>query len=179
LSSTIESEVKLRMPGPSEARALVQRIGATPSRPRHFEDNVVFDDAAGSLTGSGRTLRLREAEGRAILTLKGARIEGTGVKSRPEDEVVVADAAAATRILEGLGYRKVFRYQKYREAFRFRDAEIVVDELPIGTFVEIEGPVATIHAAAEALGFGPDDYVYESYPALIAAGGRGGDMVFP
>ena len=103
------------------------------------------------------------------------------MKSRPEDEVVVADAAAATRILEALGYRKVFRYQKYREVFRFRDAEIVVDEMPIGTFVEIEGPVATIHAAAQALGFGPDDYVYESYPALalIAAGGRRGDMVFP
>ncbi len=54
-----------------------------------------------------------------------------------------------------------------------------MDEMPIGTFVEIEGPVATIHAAAQALGFGPDDYVYESYPALIAAGGWGGDMVFP
>lgn len=179
MATAIESEVKLRMPGPAEARALVVGIGAAPARPRHFEDNLLFDDASGSLTGSGRTLRLREAEGQAILTFKGARIEGTGVKSRPEIEVVVADGAAATRILEALGYRRVFRYQKYREAFRFRDAEIVVDEMPIGTFVEIEGPAPTIHAAAEALGFGPDDYVYESYPALIASGGRGGDMVFP
>ena len=179
MASAIESEIKLRMPGPSEARDLVGKLGARPSRARHFEDNLLFDDAAGSLTGSGQTLRLREAEGRAILTFKGARIEGTGVKSRPEVEVVVADAAAARQVLEGLGYRKVFRYQKYREVFRFRDAEVVVDELPIGTFLEIEGPVPTIVAAAEALGFGPADYVYESYPALIAAGGSGGDMVFP
>ena len=167
------------MPGPAEARALVGGIGATPARPRHLEENILFDDAAGSLAGSGRTLRLREAEGRVILTFKGPRIEGTGVKSRPETEVVVGDLAAATRILEGLGYRRVFRYQKYREVFRFRDGEIVVDEMPIGTFVEIEGPVATIHAAAAALGFGPDDYVYESYPALIEAIAGGRDMVFP
>ncbi len=44
------------MPGPSEARALVGGIGATPSRPRHFEDNVLFDDAASSLAASGRAL---------------------------------------------------------------------------------------------------------------------------
>ena len=166
------------MPGPAQARAEVARIGGVPSRERHFEDNVLFDDGAGSLTASGRTLRLREAEGRAIVTFKGPRIEGTGVKSRPETEVVVSDAAATVRILEALGFRKVFRYQKYREAFRFRDAEIVVDEMPIGTFLEIEGPVETIHAAAEALGFGREDYVYESYPDIIAAAGRSGDMVF-
>ena len=56
-----------------------------------------------------------------------------------------ADAAAAdpaTRSATG----KVFRYQKYRESYRWRDVEIVVDETPIGTFLEIEGPVATIHA---------------------------------
>ena len=74
------------------------------------------------------------------------------MKSRPEIEVVVADADAAQPVLEALGYRKVFRYQKYREAFRWRDAEIVVDETPIGTFLEIEGPVATIHAAADRPG---------------------------
>ncbi len=166
------------MPGPAEARAEVARIGGVPSHERHFEDNVLFDDAAGALAASGRTLRLREAEGRAIVTFKGPRIEGTGVKSRPETEVVVGDAAAMVRILEGLGYRKVFRYQKYREAFRYRDAEIRVDEVPIGTYLEIEGPVETIHAAAEALGFGPDAYVHESYPALFGAAGRSGDMVF-
>ena len=166
------------MPGPAEARAEVARIGAVPSRARHFEDNVIFDDEAGTLAASGRMLRLREAEGRAIVTFKGPRIEGTGVKSRPESEVVVSDATATVRILQGLGYRKVFRYQKYREAFRFRDAEVVVDEMPIGTFLEIEGPVETIHAAAEALGFGPADYVHESYPSLFGATGRPGDMVF-
>ena len=178
MQAQVESEVKLRMPGPSEARALVGRIGATPSRSRHFEDNVLFDDARSSLAASGRALRLRRTDAEAILTCKGPRMEGTGVKSRREAEVKVADADAAQRVLEALGYRPVFRYQKYREAFRWRDAEIVVDETPIGTFVEVEGPIETIHAAAAAMGRGPADYVMESYPALFAASGRTGDMVF-
>lgn len=179
MTSTIESEIKLRMPGPSEARALVSGIGAKPSRPRHFEDNVLFDDAAGALRASGCALRLRRAGASGgIVTYKGPRVAGDGVKSRPEIEVTVGDADAAQQVLEALGYRKMFRYQKYREAFRWRDAEIVVDETPIGTFLEVEGPIGTIHAAAEALGRGPDDYVEDSYAGLFFASGRGGDMVF-
>jgi len=83
------------------------------------------------------------------------------------------------RVLEELGLHVWFRYEKYREEYAAEDVKIELDETPVGTFVEIEGPVATIHAAAEALGFGPNDYVYESYPALIVAIGRGDDMVFP
>ena len=166
------------MPGPSEARALVVGIGAAPSRPRHFEDNVLFDDAGASLRASGRALRLRRTAAAGIVTYKGPRIPGGAIKSRPEIEVTVGDADAAQQVLEALGYRPVFRYQKYREAFHWRDAEIVVDETPIGTFLEVEGPIETIHAAAAALGRGPADYVGESYAALFAASGRSGDMVF-
>ena len=167
------------MPGPAEARAEVLRIGAAPKRPRHLEDNVLYDDSARTLKASGRTLRLRRAAGESIVTFKGPRIAGTGVKSRVEVEFSVADGDAAERTFLGLGYEKVFRYQKYREAFRWRDAEIVVDETPIGTFVEIEGPVATIHAAAAALGRGPADYVDDGYPDMLAASGRAGDdMLF-
>jgi adenylate cyclase class 2 len=178
LSSPIESEVKLRMPGPSEARALVEGIGATPSRPRHFEDNQLFDDAQASLRASGCALRLRRTVSAGIITYKGPRLPGEGVKSRPEYEVTVGDADAAERILEALGYRKAFRYQKYRQSFRWRDAEIVIDETPIGTFLEVEGPIETIHAAARALGRGPADYVDDSYVALFARTGAPGDMTF-
>ena len=96
----------------------------------------------------------------------------------PEIEVDVDDGDGFEAILAGLGYVRVFRYQKYRETFRWRDVEIVVDETPIGTFVEIEGPVATIHEAARALGREPRDYIADSYAALFAAAGGTGDMVF-
>jgi hypothetical protein len=57
--------------------------------------------------------------------------------------------------------------------------EVVVDETPIGAFLEIEGEVEAIHAAAAALGFGPADYIRDSYAALFAASGGTGDMLFP
>jgi adenylate cyclase class 2 len=174
-----ETEIKLRMAGPDAARQAVSRIGAMPQRPRHFEDNLLFDDASRSLSGAGNVLRLRRTEpGAAVLTYKGARSVVEGVRSREEIESEVGDADAVEAVLGALGFSPAFRYQKYREAFAWRDAEIVVDETPVGTFVEVEGPLATIHAAARALGLGPSDYITDSYVALFVAAGGRGDMVF-
>jgi adenylate cyclase class 2 len=175
----VESEIKLRVEGPEAARRAVAALGAVAKAPRHLEDNILYDDPARSLMASGRALRLRRAAGRAIVTFKGPRQDrADGVKSRTEIETEVADAEAFDAILRALGYVKVFRYQKYRESYHWRDVEIVVDETPIGTFLEIEGPVTTIHETARALGRGPQDYIAESYAALFLAAGGAGDMVF-
>ena len=176
-----ETEIKLRMPGPGPAREAVAGLGATLVRPRHFEDNLLLDDAASSLVGSGRTLRLRRTSDAAVLTFKGPRRDREGVKSRQEIEVEAkaGEADALQAILAGIGFRPAFRYQKYRETYRLGEVEIVVDETPIGTFLEIEGPAAQIHAAAAALGRGPRDYIKDSYAGLFFAAGGKGDMVFP
>jgi len=123
-------------------------------------------------------LRLRRAEGRAVVTYKGPATVAQDVKSREELEVVVSDAEVFERILAGLGLKPRFRYQKHRETYRHGDAEIVIDETPIGTFLEIEGAADAIHGVAAALGFSRDDYVLESYVALFLASGGVGDMVF-
>ena len=168
------------MASPQEARAALAAIGAEPVRGRHFEDNLLFDDPRGSLAARGRTLRLRRTDDQGgVLTLKGRRVDREGIKHRTEQETAVADPDTLLAILQTLGFEPAFRYQKYRETRRWRDAEIVVDETPIGTFLEIEGPPATIHAAAAALGYGPADYIRDSYAALFLAGGGTGDMVFP
>jgi adenylate cyclase class 2 len=180
VSAPVETEIKLRMDGPDAARRAVTALGATRQRARHFEDNLLYDDARSSLLAAGQALRLRRADGRVIVTHKGAREpRADGVKRRPETEFEVSDGGAFEAILAALGYGKVFRYQKYRETYRWRDVEIVVDETPIGTYLEIEGPVATIHEAARALGRGPQDYIADSYAALFLASGGTGDMVFP
>jgi adenylate cyclase, class 2 len=180
VTGQVESEVKLRMEGPDAARGALQALGATPKTARHFEDNALFDDAHYSLFDGGLALRVRRAQGRALVTFKGPKeARADGVKSRREIEMEVGDADGFEAILAGLGFRRVFRYQKYREAWSWRDVEIVLDETPIGTFLEIEGPIATIHAAAKALGRSPADYIGESYAALFFATGRRGDMVFP
>ena len=175
-----EQEIKLRMADREAARKAVVELGAVLERPRHFEDNLLFDDDAGSLRKGGSVLRLRRTSpGPSVLTFKGPKRVMEGIRSRTETESEVADADAVQSVLEGLGYTPRFRYQKFRETYSWRDVEIVVDETPVGAFLEIEGPIPTIHAAAQALGRGPADYVTDSYVGLFLAGGGTGDMVFP
>lgn len=167
------------MGGPQAARAAVVRLGALPKHPRHLEDNLLLD-AGGRLVAQGMALRVRRTPAGVVLTFKGPRQLVEGIKSREEIEAALAleHGDDLQRILERLGFLPVFRYQKYREAFAWRGCEIVVDETPIGTFLEIEGPIEEIHAAAAALGFSPADYVADSYAGLFLAAGGRGDMVF-
>jgi adenylate cyclase class 2 len=174
-----ETEVKLRVPSAEAARESLRRVGAVLVRERHFEENVLFDDPAGSLRASGTVLRLRTTPHAAVLTFKGPRVIESGVKSREERETVVEEPGEVRAILRNLGYRPLFRYQKYRETWAHRGQEIEVDELPIGTFLEIEGDTEGIHAVAAELGFSPSDYVNESYVGLFFESGGQGDMVFP
>ena len=178
MAGQVESEIKLRTPGPEAARAAVAGLGARRLRARHFEDNLLLDDAAGRLGTAGRLLRLRRTPQGGHLTYKGPRLDSGEVKAREEIEVSVGDPDDLQSLLAALGLRPVFRYQKYRETYSWKDVEIVVDETPVGTFLEIEGPVDGIHAAAAALGYRREDYITDSYAALFVAAGGTGDMVF-
>jgi adenylate cyclase class 2 len=178
MPGAVETEIKLRVGRPEEARAALAGLGAERVRARHFEDNVLFDDAGSSLASGGRVLRVRRTAAGGVLTFKGPRSDREGVKVRTEVETTVGDPDALQAIVQALGFRPVFRYQKYREVYRWSGVEIVVDETPIGTFLEVEGPVAAIHEAAAALGYAPADYMRDSYVALFFAAGGRGDMTF-
>ena len=60
MSGSTETEVKVRLASVREARERLAAIGAVVVRERHFEDNVLYDDAAGTLRATGAVLRLRE-----------------------------------------------------------------------------------------------------------------------
>ena len=178
-AGSVEIEVKLRVASPEAASSLLVRSGARRVEARHFEDNRLFDDAAGSLRARGVSLRLRRTPLRATLTYKGPRRLRDGLKAREERETNIEDADEMQAILLALGLSPVFRYQKYREVWALGEAEVVVDETPMGSFLEIEGEAAAIHGVASRLGFSPREYVAESYPALFLAAGGSGDMLFP
>jgi adenylate cyclase class 2 len=173
-----ETEVKLRIRDRDALRARLQEVGATLVRERHFEDNVLFDDVADSLRAQGSVLRLRRTPHGGAMTFKGPRLIRDGLKTREEREIAVDEPQALEGILKRLGYRPVFRYQKYRESWLHRGQAVEVDETPIGAFVEIEGDAAGIGAVAAELGYRPDEYLTDSYVGLFFAGGGQGDMVF-
>jgi adenylate cyclase, class 2 len=178
LSGPIETEIKIKVVSVEAAREALARIGAQTTRARHIEDNLLFDFEGKVLRGRGHVLRLRETPAGAVLTFKGPYRVEDGIKSREEIEAGSPDGSALRAILNRLGFVPVFRYQKYREAFSWQGQEIVLDETPIGNYLEIEGDRPGIHATARALGFGPADYLTDSYAALFRASGGTGDMLF-
>ena len=71
MSEPRETEVKLRVASAEAARERLRRAGAELVRERHFEDNVLFDDKAGSLRASGTVLRLRRTPARRRADVQG------------------------------------------------------------------------------------------------------------
>jgi len=126
-------------------------------------------------------LRVRDDDGQAYLTFKGA-VEPGPLKVREEIETSATSPERLLAILAALGYSPVFRYEKYREELTVPGALIAIDDTPIGTFLEIEGSAEAIHDWAARLGFSPADYITASYRSLwvAAAGDSGarGDMRF-
>lgn len=147
-----EVEVKIPCADLSLVRDELRDRGGELFRPLHFESNDLYDDPERRLSSEGRTIRLRRAAGRAILTYKGAaRFQG-GIKTREERETEVSDPGETEAILAGLGLKRRFRYEKRREEWRLQNCVIALDETPIGTFVEIEGSPPDIRKVVVLLG---------------------------
>jgi len=137
-------------------------------QPRMHEVNLRFDDADNTLRSSLRVLRLRQDD-KARMTFKGPSVEQAGgILSRREIEFVVEDFEKARELLEALGYRAVVFYEKFRATYDLDDAHIMLDELPFGHFIEIEGEDAgKIHRIAGLLGLDWDAMVKAGYHALF------------
>lgn len=178
MTGPVETEVKIRVADAASARAAVVRIGARRIRDRHLESNVLFDFGDGRLREAGCVVRIRSAEGEGLVTYKGPKTVLEGVRSREEIETMVGDSSVMALFLERLGLVPTFRYEKYREVWEWNGQQIVIDETPIGVFVEIEGDTAGIRSSAKALGFCESEFIPDTYVGLFVAGGGKGDMVF-
>lgn len=186
MSGAVETEVKIRVNDPDRMAERLREAGFTLSVARSFEANTLYDTSEGSLRAAGHILRLRHVAGRSIVTFKGQEQSGSH-KTREEIETEVGSAAAAHTILDRLQLHPVFRYEKYRTEFKQGGDDsgvVTLDETPIGNFLELEGPGEWIDGNARRLGFGPADYVLDSYGKLYIAdcerrGVQPSNMVFP
>jgi adenylate cyclase, class 2 len=149
---------------------IIERLEGLQARlvqPRVLETNLRFDLPDRSLTANGRVLRLRY-DTQARLTYKGAGQNKSGILDRQEIEFVVQDHEKARQFLEALGYRKSAYYEKYRATYELNDTLIMLDELPYGSFVEIEGEtVEQIQQISGKLHLGWKTAIPSSYTALF------------
>lgn len=135
--------------------------------PWHLECNMVYDRHQ-KLAGKGKLLRLRQAAGKTILTVKTPVQTPTisGVKSRQEFECQVACWTQMDQILRALDYTPRLRYEKFRSTWILASAVVCLDILPFGHFAEIEGTPSVISSTAQALGLDPDLALSASYHDL-------------
>lgn len=164
----MEREVKIRIGDPAAIRARLMEAGWVEVEPRGLERNTVYDTAERDLLESGRLLRLRAARGRFVLTVKGPVAAGEAHKLRDEFEIESSDGEAFKGLLTTLGYCPVWRYEKYRTGFHREgdDGEVLLDETPIGSFIELEGAGDWIDRTAAGLGYNSEQYILTSYGTL-------------
>lgn len=177
MASAIETEIKLAVGDPEEAVRRLTNAGFRVSRDREFESNTIYDTTDLQLRQKRMLLRLRQAGTRGIVTWKGPEDPGR-YKARPERETSVGSIDTLAEILHHLGYQNVFKYEKYRTEFQRSDEEgtAVLDETPIGNYLELEGPGPWIDAVAAQLGFTSSDYILDSYGLLYEKWRDGKDM---
>jgi len=152
MSDKIEQEAKFYIRDLVALEKRLAALGATLVQPRTLEKNLRFDTADRRLSATFQALRLRQ-DRVCRLTYKGASDPHAQVSARRELEVEVSDIETTAAILEALGFEISVRYEKYRAAYRMGDVEVSLDEMPFGSFCEIEGPdPASIERAAGELG---------------------------
>jgi adenylate cyclase class 2 len=166
MDAVMEREIKLSFRTPEEAREAILAAGATPLRGRRLQEDCLLDTRDDQLHQRRCVLRVRLECGKTLLTFKGP-VQASDMKVREELETIVGDGLLLLRVLEELGFRVWFRYQKYREEFAHECVTVALDETPVGTFVEIEGSENGIHEMAAALLRKPADYVLDSYRCLF------------
>jgi adenylate cyclase, class 2 len=163
---SLEIEAKFWVPDLTAFRTRLVSAGGQVVEPRLLEHNERFDTSDGRLRRSGEVLRLRR-DRRQTLTFKRAL---ASPEARSENEIEVDDLDAARSLLLGLGFVPIFIYEKYREVLALGDSLVMLDELPFGTFVEIEGPsLESIGRAAARLGLDWTQRVARSYLSIFEA----------
>ena len=161
----VEIEVKFVLGDRHELTRKLHELGAQRLYPETFEDNIILD-RRGELRTRGALLRVRKFGKYALATFKGPVSIDGGVKSRTEVQTGVESFELAIQLFDSLGFKPSFRYQKYREVWRLRDVEVVIDRTPIGEYFEIEGPLETIRAVAGDLGMNMEHAIRQTYVDL-------------
>jgi adenylate cyclase class 2 len=165
-----EIELKFSVADIRELRSTADALGFKLVTDRTFESNVLYDSSDRQLRTQRQILRLRHYGNRCTVTHKRQAEGGDGdlrYKTRIETESVVEDCDALAEIFIQLGYRPVFRYEKFRTEWAMDEGHLVLDETPIGVWAELEGQPAWIDAMLEKLCIAPELRTIQSYGSLF------------
>lgn len=168
-----EIEIKFPVADPEQARAALMDMGAQPIS-RRSENNLRMDGTDRRLRDNGVMLRVRQTDTDGalahILTIKMDTESDTshGMRVRREIEFKIDDQLETIlTVLEILGYVPYWRYEKRREIYRLDALEIVLDEMPYGWFLEMEGEAADIEACMQKMHLTREQGIMLSYSEIF------------
>ena len=161
----IEIEKKFTLSGDQRERitARLEELGAR-FIGEDFEENTLY--GGGILDEKGAVLRVRKIGNKTILTYKERVENDSAVKQQTEFETIVESAEEIENIIRSLGFTRSLVYEKRRKTWRLRDVEIMLDELPFGLYMEIEGSITAIAEAEMLLDAENFEAEHETYPHL-------------
>jgi adenylate cyclase class 2 len=169
------SEIELKFPisDPAALQSRLPKLDFQLQTPRTFEHNILFDTPEHTLRATTQILRIRQYGNLCTVTHKRLPDEASSdirYKVRIETETTVADGEALAEIFRQLGYTPAFIYEKFRTEWSHateRSAHLVIDETPIGNYVELEGPPAWIDRTIAELNIDPATCLTDSYGKLF------------
>ncbi len=135
-----------------------------------FEENYLH--RGGVLDERSAVLRLRKTDKTTTLTYKEKVAGDSDFKHQIEYETVVSDVDGMENIIKKLGYKLAVIYEKRRKTWKLGKVEVVLDELPFGYYMEIEGAMDDIMDAERALGADDLEPEARGYPRLSVKYGR-------
>lgn len=165
-SNPKEIEIKFRLDDVASIARKLRKSGFRLTTRRTHEQNTLYDLEGSPLRQRGEILRLRKYGNDWELTHKSKGKVGKH-KTRIENQTKVAAGPQMEAIILALGYKPLFRYEKFRATWSDGQGAVVLDETPIGNFGEIEGPPRWIDRTARLLGIQPGDYMTQSYGELF------------
>ena len=160
-----EVEIKFIIHDLNQLRDRLKSAGFTEKTPRTHEMNTLYD-RNGELRDRDELVRIRKYGDRWTLTHK-AKSQNARHKTRVETETTLDDGEALDHVFRSMGFQPSFRYEKFRSEWTDRTGHVVLDETPIGTIGEIEGPPEWIDRIAAQLGINERDYINKSYAELF------------
>ncbi|HEU4636734.1 MAG TPA: class IV adenylate cyclase [Edaphobacter sp.] len=170
-----EIELKLPVDDPQALQSRLRELGFHMQTPRTFEHNTLYDTPSRELRSRTEILRIRQYGDTYTVTHKRladpqSMPSSSRYKVRIETETTLGDGQALASIFEHLGYQPVFTYEKYRTEWADLSepsGHVVVDETPIGTYAEIEGPTEWIDRTLTSLRIDPATCITDSYGTLF------------
>lgn len=133
-----EIEIKIRNISKKDIIKKVEELGAR----KNFSGKVIdyrFDTRERKLSKQGKALRLRQKGKYFYINLKGKKKSVEHIINRDEIGVKINNLKVMQKILNELGYIKIFELYKHRTEYKLNDTKFDIDEyLGLPPILEIE-----------------------------------------